>query len=480
MPKRKRPDYSDPTTRLKADTLEKIQHTQKLLQRALKTAKGFERQKLGKRLKAAQAKGGDGVAEVGRINKEIEALKTLELRNMAETYLAGKIMKIKKMAESEVLPEEVRLAAEKKGKGSDISEELKNVMSGMYNLKVVKEAVDEGLRGLYLAMGIPLPTTTNGKKAVPTKGILKKTNEDIMEGQKLNVDTVDLSEARSGSWSGFESEEGEGEELADIPRSIEQEPDLDIDSDPELGDLSQYETRLASSDTDSDADGESSSESDSSDSNTKATTKPKPRHSRSLSSSSISPSPTRSPSPPPTKRSKPSASSKAPAAPPKQTTFLPTLYGGYFSGSESASDIDDARPVQPVRKNRPGQMARRAIAEKKFGTGANHIKKGQPRVAEMGKAGREKGKGGKDDGWDARKGAKESTGSRFGRDRGSGFRGTGDNAIPQGEGGGKFGGKRGMGKKDDAGPLHPSWQAAKKAKDEKKSAQFTGKKVVFD
>lgn len=30
------------------------------------------------------------------------------------------------------------------------------------------------------------------------------------------------------------------------------------------------------------------------------------------------------------------------------------------------------------------------------------------------------------------------------------------------------------------GPLHPSWEAAKKAKEQKKSVVFEGKKTVFD
>jgi hypothetical protein len=37
-----------------------------------------------------------------------------------------------------------------------------------------------------------------------------------------------------------------------------------------------------------------------------------------------------------------------------------------------------------------------------------------------------------------------------------------------------------MGKKDDAGTLHPSWEAAKKAKEAKQTAAFQGKKVVFE
>jgi hypothetical protein len=189
-------------------------------------------------------------------------------------------------------------------------------------------------------------------------------------------------------------------------------------------------------------------------------------------SQSLSPSPSSEPA----KASRTSKPKKvAPVAKPGLSTFLPTLMGGYWSGSESsASDIEDG---PPVRKNRPGQMARRAIWEKKYGERANHIKTGKGPVGKS-----------KDDGWDAKRGAKDASG---GRGRGGfnsrGGRGgtnkgrtrsyekaTGENAIavePK---------KRGMGKKDDVGVLHPSWQAAKKAKEAKKMASFQGKKITFD
>jgi len=123
-------------------------------------------------------------------------------------------------------------------------------------------------------------------------------------------------------------------------------------------------------------------------------------------------------------------------------------------------------------------MARRAIWEKKYGQGANHVKSGQGSVEDRKK---------KDDGWDPKRGATSERG------RGGGFGGrgrgsqrdaggrqrdfskvTGENAIavePR---------KRGLGRKDDVGVLHPSWQAAKKAKELKKTATFQGKKVTFD
>lgn len=97
-----------------------------------------------------------------------------------------------------------------------------------------------------------------------------------------------------------------------------------------------------------------------------------------------------------TKRPKPGPSNPIESHPPptesiRTSSFLPSLMSGYISGSESeASSLDDdlitskkqqkekknKGPAQKkVRKNRMGQQARRALAEKKFGTGANHIKK---------------------------------------------------------------------------------------------------------
>ena len=80
MPKRKR-DISDedgdklrraqkaPQKRVE----EKLFHSKKVMQRALKVAKGFERQKLGRRQKTAVKQKDD--ADKTRIDEEIEALK---------------------------------------------------------------------------------------------------------------------------------------------------------------------------------------------------------------------------------------------------------------------------------------------------------------------------------------------------------------------------------------------------------------------
>ena len=82
MPKRKRDDLAaDKTTsdtrqpslkQLRAE--QKLHHGRDLLARAFRTARGFERQKLGRRRKAATSSTGDA-KDVVRIDAEVVALK---------------------------------------------------------------------------------------------------------------------------------------------------------------------------------------------------------------------------------------------------------------------------------------------------------------------------------------------------------------------------------------------------------------------
>lgn len=178
---------------------------------------------------------------------------------------------------------------------------------------------------------------------------------------------------------------------------------------------------------------------------------------------SPSPSPSASPPPKPTHRK-----------PVTTSTYLPSLtMGGYISGSADSdiSDIDAA----PAKKNRRGQRARQALAEKKFGSGAKHLQ-GE----------KDGGKAARDQGWDPIRGATDSS-QRFGR----GGRGRGGAATGRGRGRPDRGAGRpnvvGTGEetkkkkhRDDEGALHPSWLAAKKAKEAKAAAPFQGKKITFD
>ncbi|KAI7963927.1 hypothetical protein MJO29_004354 [Puccinia striiformis f. sp. tritici] len=86
--------------------------------------------------------------------------------------------------------------------------------------------------------------------------------------------------------------------------------------------------------------------------------------------------------PPPSKKPKLNKS-KQPL--PSSSTFLPALNVGYTLGDSDASgsDIDDLAihkiEQERGRKNRRGQQARRAIAEKKYGKSAKHLIKVKPK-----------------------------------------------------------------------------------------------------
>ncbi|PVH87634.1 Bud-site selection protein [Cadophora sp. DSE1049] len=471
MPKRKRSTFDGTGDRVqhmrKEDAQEKLTQSKKLLHKALKTAKGFQRQKLGNRLKIAKTE--NRSEDIVRINREIEALKAINLDQATDSHLHKTLLKIKRLAESDVLPEEVRKVVLR----PDMSEEMiaasNNVLSGMTNTKPVKDAMPQIITGMYIAMGIPPPAAPSkgkGGKKDEVKGILKQ--PIIGVSRRIDTDDEDpepetkesKSKKESSSepaWDGFES-----------PGDDEDSGDEDMDSEAELA---RYDALLGgSSDEDSFDEDEYAVERNHS----------HPRR-RSLSISSASSESTaqitKSQSPEAKQRRERTSKPKVPVSAPRGSTFLPSLNAGYWSGSESsASDFDDAPP--PVKKNRPGQMARRAIAEKKHGSGANHIKKGLPPVAEMGKK--------KGDGWDAKRGATDGgrgKGGGYGaRGRGGNDRGgrqrdfsqvTGENAIAVEP-------RNREKKRDDVGVLHPSWQAAKKAKEEKQTATFQGKKVTFD
>jgi hypothetical protein len=151
-------------------------------------------------------------------------------------------------------------------------------------------------------------------------------------------------------------------------------------------------------------------------------------------------------------------------AAPNKSAFMPSLtLGGYISGS--GSDIDDAAALAP-RKNRRGQRARQQIWEKKFGVTAKHLQK---------PAGNAR--------WDPKRGATDRNvrGGRQPMGRGGPVRrpnerGSGDRTAHA-----KGSSETKKPKRDDTGPLHPSWEAAKRAK-EKKSVPvaFQGKKISFD
>ncbi|KAI1001887.1 hypothetical protein K3495_g6316 [Podosphaera aphanis] len=474
MPKRKRSTSTDDHQTQASihcqAVAQRIALCKKQLYRVIKTAKSFERQKLGKRLTRAES------ADVKqRINLEIDALKNLDSAQFAEMHLYKSLLRVKTFVSSGLLPADVQIVDKATmGEGAQRTA-LNNVMSGILNMKVVKATMEQIFKDMYSIMGIPVSVrkSTDQKRQSESNKVSELARNSQKPGCSITSSLTmnkDQDTLRSPEWESFESDNDEVEKQAENSgRESSHEGSIDDEE------LARFDSLIAN-----DSDEESFDEKECLNNGTQASQLCiSPSHS-SICSDRLSNSqnvPFVDSSARPTDLTK----SKAKPQPAKTglSTFLPTLMGGYWSGSESASDLEDFAPAP--KKNRPGQIARRAIAEKKYGQNANHIKLGKGSVIN---------KNGKDDGWDKKRGAIDTSAPknrRYNRSQGSQYN-TGVNSgemIPHGRLNrsaetGKVTRAKGMGSRDDVGVLHPSWQAAKKAKEAKQTAKFQGKKVVFD
>jgi hypothetical protein len=153
---------------------------------------------------------------------------------------------------------------------------------------------------------------------------------------------------------------------------------------------------------------------------------------------------------------------KAPTA--RGSSFVPSLtMTGYIDGSDS--DIDDLASTRK-NPNRRGQRARQAINEKKYGPHAKHLQK-QKREAR----------------WDPKRGATGGNGHRGGRDserrtrRSSPDYTVGGSSHPNGQSQRARQGNN----NDDNVAIHPSWEAARRAKEKKeRPVAFQGRRITFD
>lgn len=314
-------------------------------------------------------------------------------------------------------------------------------------------------------------------KSNPVKNLLP----GIMEGFRKVLGLEDATGRRGGNeteegptgWK--KSQKGDGKKISKSKEAVgdavpeDEDEDVDMnreDAGSEDEEFAQFDSRLAGSNSEDDDEGASNKE-DPNDSNDPMSITPSASPSP---SPSLEPDHEPQPQPQPTKKPK---QTKEPPAPPTATTFLPSLaMGGYISGSDSDSDPDaEADATQPVRKNRMGQQARRALWEKKYGARANHVKKEK-----------EGAKRDRDRGWDVRRGATDSAGSAGAASASKEKKGEKRRER-------EFQGqqqqqqqlqRREEKKVQDGKPLHPSWEAARKAKEQQKTTQsFQGKKVTF-
>ncbi|KAK6854433.1 hypothetical protein PG995_009526 [Apiospora arundinis] len=518
---------------------EQLQDLQVKLFRALKTSKGFERQRLAKRVREANPD------KVERLEREVAVLKSLDLHQAAHAILCSQLLKIKGVAESPHLPEYIK-PVPKPNITEDERSALHNVTSGLCNRKQVKDVLDEAVKATCLSLRIDLP----GKGAKGTKG--KTTGRDEQEEQPDDREEKPARKAKTAVESTKPKSQKKVTESDDDDEESEDEwggvsgdeRHASGDEDEEEKALSRYEALLGGS-SDSEGDDLDSEENDLQNSRSAAIKKGSQTEARGPSDyfsggeseaddddnamdldedeededeaeeeedegKESSGSDSEAVTPPPKKKrvAKPVATRDG------DSTFLPSLMGGYISGSESdASDVD----VAPARNNRRGQRARQAIWEKKFKQEAKHLNKP---------------KDSRDAGWDPKRGAvgnehgapwKQGIKSAFDKrdkaaepapegvhpDRHRNFdesapakpsrRNFKDSAPSRPPHRNNFGGsapprsfepavesgpkpppKPVKPKRDDTGSLHASWEMAKAAKEKTQNAKFEGKKITFD
>jgi hypothetical protein len=380
------------------------------------------------------------------------------LHQTAQAHLRSSLLKVKSIAASTDLPDELRAGVPKPDLSEDERALLHNVTSGLYNREGVKAVIDAAIADVCEFLNVPVP----GKDKKPSK-----------EKKKQGEPQTEAEAAASGAENGAVTAAGEEEEVTDFegfesdvdePGPVVGEPGSEAEAEEE-GDFSQYDHLLGSSSEDDDDESQDLSRwekyrgtekanlDDISDSGSDAE--------RGIASFDEDESEDEQDEKPPSHSHSPEPKPKrqrAKVAKPTDSTFLPSLMGGYISGSESASDVD----IEPPKKRR-GQRARQAIWEKKFGAKAKHLNDTKKKSK------------GRDAGWDMKRGAV---------DGGDGRRRTpwknGSNPFAGNDGAPRQEVKRPPPKRDDEGTLHPSWEARKKAKDSQKTVAFSGQKVVFD
>lgn len=516
MLKRLREDVDESTsdaTRNEPSTIQRellarqgIDHGHTVILKALKIARGFERQKLSRRLKTATSSN-DTLSKT-RIEQEITAAKTLDLSNVATNFLVKSLLKFKAVAASPSLPGFFRRLAPLPKEA-----EALNVVGRLCGSAPVKEVLPGVLKDVQIALGVYDP-----QKGEKPKRLRAKDHAEMAARQSDDLGVGDIASANSNGQVG-----------TDEPNALEDDEEEFQGFDDRLGGTSDDQgsafedddddlnTRLAAiraslSTTHKPSTDLSLSEGDSSDDDAFEET-PEVQKGTSMKRrriSSPSPSISRSPSPAPTSHDHPASPPRS-SHHPTSSAFLPSLtMGGYISGGDSdgSEDIDTQASSHLLHKssNRRGQRARRAIWEQKYGAAAKHV------------AGGEKDQ---NKGWDPKRGA---TDGRYGQRRaaeartgaarrgagesggaGAGVTGNGETrpnrAARRGNGGGKpstgpkpkskgtpgqvFSAGAAPAKKrvkDDEGPLHPSWEAAKRAKETKNKviAPYQGQRVTFD
>lgn len=467
MPKRKRnqssasPDPTDPNrtlARQKKLCTTRLSSAVKPLTAALRLGAGFERQKFSRRRKtAAQIKDAKALE---RLDKEYAVLKSLDVPSLAERHLRKTVGKVKSLAGHEALKEWLEGTTGEKGgvaRAQPTDAVWLNVTARLYKVSAVREVLDAVVEDLKEVLGV-------GGAAPAQKRKSSRDDEKPKKKAKVQKDSEEEDSDDAGSYDEEEAFKAFDARIA-APSSGEEDSDDSLSEGHRPSSIEDSEEEwegFSPEDPDSESDPEELDD-------VILTGKMEVRADDEYSGGSVSEEEEESETegseseaePPPPKAK---AKAKVTYETPSNSAFLPALSNiGYMAGSDSeASDLDiDVAP----KKNRRGQRARQKIWEQKYGEKAKHYEK------EDRNQGWDPKRGAVDD---SRRGGKVGRGSRGGMRGGRGPERSGKNAMTLGPR------KTEHAKKDDSGPLHPSWQAAKEAKERKMVAKPAGKKTLFD
>lgn len=357
---------------------------------------------------------------------------TLDTTTSAQEHLFKTLSKVKSIAEHPDLPPQVKTIT----KSSSDSATL-NVIARLCKSNQGKTALDIAVADIQQALGIKsdkeLSLRKPRKRAKDLDSAASNVSAGSTQGSGLQPKLKQKSKSSSGSPEALMGED----DYDDVDVKEDQLAFSDHDTNEEFSDVDDLERRLL---------------------NEAAPRRPPESISQQYDveadlSLSESDSRSTSASPEPQK-----------ASSTKKVAFLPSLtLGGYISGSGSEIDDVDIAP----KKNRRGQRARQKIWEQKHGINAKHLQKQSSGTS-----------------WDPKRGAVEGNARQQGKFRRENRPVASHTAERESNAGsGSLNPTKGAKKthRDDGGALHPSWEAAKKAKEKKEAPiAFQGKKITFD
>lgn len=431
--KRKRPLEDDDETRLRR----KLHHDVREIRQVTKKAKAFEIRRTFKKLKKVRH-GDPGGEETKDLEEQIEALKHMDCKQIANTALTTKIKKDKVLSENPLVQSAV---------SSELtSNSLAPAPSGTPKAKAQSRLLSSKL----LATEITAVLEALRNHLIPTSDIGGVSDNDekvILGSAKRRKD----KDRMNSPVSPLESDSDEGYSTG----SHDDEERVVAEDDG-------WQSRTVS-DEQSALDGwESGTIDDNSDYNKESddvsdignqVTSPSGIVTQTRNSASLSKG---------------------------ESVFLPTLSVGFARGGGSDSEFSDseAKAADGVKKNRRGQRARRAIWEKKYGKNAHHVKKRQ----ELGQGTKRPGSAAK-----GQKTSKQSPMARreqkYDKDarmpkRARVNKPVSDRAVRKGASA-STDPPRTRTEQQDERPLHPSWEAKKKQK-AIGIVPSQGTKIIFD